>query len=839
MDWAGAGPLGEEDVEELRSERSIRGLKSAEEIERLTVDENLDEIERSVFLMSSGIETQKLSVLNKLGKLLETNSSDVNRRVIPLLRDYLHIAPVHIQLAATKTFMNILQTSSIPIYLFASSLLSIILHNIENKDSVVASAWLEALLFSINYLPKDIIKREVLPIAIAKGQLSQSVTCRLASCKLLGNIAPKFEPFWIKKELMTLVTSLSQDVDYEVRACMCQELEPVARALGWETTKTMIIPELVELTNDEENSVRLAGLETITNLLNLLDDDTCTKIIIPLVQRFCENCSKYGKESICKVAKLFGKLCHGLSVNFDESQKKWFLDYYRKLSVCGNPNIENRVGCVTLALQNYSLSGATIQDDDHAECRRCCAFNLPAMVLFSGPQRFSTELYSTFHNLVQDPHALVRRTVACGFHEVAKLLGSGVGLTQRDLGILLKDESIEVLQGLIQNLPESLECLATSGHASKLNNLSDLIASLIACELAVASSSNWRLHVELLEKFACFPKCLTSEQIYYKFVPLLFRLLSSNRVLPVKLKAAHTLCVFIRFNRRFEHRQELCCRLIQECGRGKSFKSRLLFIDICKYIMELFSRSFFKENFFEFLLELASDPVLNVRLKFCSVLPTLKSVLKLSDRALLQQLEQCVRKLLSSEQEPDVCSAVREAVMKLDKIEIAMDTFSRRTMFEDDLNDQKKEEEEKLLKALEDKEKEEMTGGRQQSDFRKKGTSKDDKNAKKGSIKNKTSKTERESSNPKKTVNAQSTSGTSVSSKQGQKGTSYTSKSSSSSKGSPSSSLQRLPTLSSALPTLRDPPTSSKTKSKIDKTTDRSTTLKAKRTNAVSHSNLR
>lgn len=42
------------------------------------------------------------------------------------------------------------------------------------------------------------------------------------------------------------------------------------------------------------------------------------------------------------------------------------------------------------------------------------------------------------------------------------------------------------------------------------------------------SSSNWRLHVQLLEKFSCFPKCLTSEQIYYKFVPLFFRLLSSN-----------------------------------------------------------------------------------------------------------------------------------------------------------------------------------------------------------------------------------------------------------------------------------------------------------------------
>ncbi|XP_031572659.1 serine/threonine-protein phosphatase 4 regulatory subunit 4-like [Actinia tenebrosa] len=857
MDWAGAGPLGEEDVEELRSERSIRGLKSAEEIERLTVDENLDDIERAVLLMSSGIETQKLSILNKLPKLLETNSSDVNRRVVPLLRDYLYVAPVHIQLAATKSFTVVLQNSTLPIYLFSSSLLPIVLHNINNRDSVISDAWLETLLFSIDFLPKDVIKREIVPLAISKGQLSQSVSCRLASCKLLGRIAPKFEPFWIKKELMMLVTSLSQDVDYEVRACMCQELEPIARALGLETTKTTIIPELVELTNDEENSVRLVGLESITNLLSLLDDDTCTTVIIPLVQKFCEKCNNYGKESLIKVSKLFGKLCHGLSVNFDENQRKWFLDYYRRLCGCGNPNKNNKVGSVTLALQNYSLSGATIQDDDDAECRRCCAYNLPAMVLFAGPQKFNTELSGVFHDLVEDPHALVRRTVACGFHEVAKLLGSNVGLTLQDLGILLKDESIEVLQGLIPNLPESLECLANRGHAAKLNNLSELIASLVACELAIASSSNWRLHVELLEKFACFPKCLTSDQIYYKFVPLLFRLLSSNRVLPVKLAAARTLCVFIRFNRKFEQRQELCCRLIQECGRGKSYKSRLLFIDICKFIMDLFSRSFFKENFFEFLLELASDPVLNVRLKFCSVLPTLKSVLKLSDRALLQQLEQCVRKLLSSEQEPDVCAAIREAVMKLDKIEIAMDMYSRRTVFEDDLNDQKKEEEEKLLKAMEDKEKEEMAGGRQPSDLRKKGN-RDDKNIRKGSIKNKGSKSDGQ--NAKKTTNPQA-SGSSGSSKMASKSYTAQSKTLGSSKSSPSTSLQRLPNMSSALPSAssatssslggagrKDSPalsssytstSKSATKTKIDKTTDRSTTSKTKRSSALSQSNFR
>lgn len=66
--------------------------------------------------------------------------------------------------------------------------------------------------------------------------------------------------------------SLCQDVDYEVRACMCRQLDPVARGLGLEQTKSAILPELLELTNDEESHVRLAGIETVVRILTLLDD---------------------------------------------------------------------------------------------------------------------------------------------------------------------------------------------------------------------------------------------------------------------------------------------------------------------------------------------------------------------------------------------------------------------------------------------------------------------------------------------------------------------------------------------------------------------------------------
>ena len=43
------------------------------------------------------------------------------------------------------------------------------------------------------------------------------------------------------------------------------------------------------------------------------------------------------------------------------------------------------------------------------------------MLLFCGAPGFQAELSATFHSLVEDPHALVRRTIACGFHEVFKI----------------------------------------------------------------------------------------------------------------------------------------------------------------------------------------------------------------------------------------------------------------------------------------------------------------------------------------------------------------------------------------------------------------------------------
>lgn len=146
-----------------------------------------------------------------------------------------------------------------------------------------------------------------------------------------------------------------------------------------------------------------------------------------------------------------------------------------------------------------------------------------------------------------------------------------------------------------------------------------------------------------------------------------------------------------------------------ECATHSSYKQRLLFIEICSFVLDMFSRNFFKVHFFQPLLELANvslaltqvhcscdihiciwmphsylvfqDRIVNVRLHLCRLLPSLKSVLKLpGDRVLLQKLEQTVRKLISQERDPDASQAIRDAVTEMDRIEVAMETVRVFTM---------------------------------------------------------------------------------------------------------------------------------------------------------------
>ncbi|XP_053553493.1 serine/threonine-protein phosphatase 4 regulatory subunit 4 [Bombina bombina] len=611
------------------------------------------------------------------------------------------------QLTAAYSFLTTIQEDSASILSHSHNFLQIISQHLEHRDAGVSSAWLDTLLVAIDAFPKEAIRHEILSPLVSKAQLSQTVQSRLASCKILGKLANKFDTHTIKRDILPLVKSLSQDIEYEVRSCMCRQLEFVAQGIGTELTKTSVLPELVELAQDESSSVRLAAFETLVNLLVMFDHDDRSQIVLPLVKSFCEKSFKTDDSALASLSLQLGKLCHGLQGIFTQEQHIWYLEFYKKLCRFG---LHQENGHNDNQIQNLEIEKKSLA------VRKNCAYNFPAMVLFVGSKNFHVELYATYFCLCHDPDVPVRVTVALGFYEVCKLLGSNVYLIHKELVSLLQDESLEVIDGLLDHLPETLEIM-TSGDSSGLDNklmiVPDLIPALSSAEQRAAKSLKWRSHEKLLHKYSCLSHILSSDQIYYRFLHRMFTIILTSTALPVQKAASRTLCMFLRYNRKQEQRNEIIQKLIEQLCQGKSYWNRLRFLDTCEYIMELFSKSFFCKYFFLPVLELTSDPVVNVRLKICSMLPKLKAMLKLpADNNLLQELELCIRRLLCQEPDEEVIAVVKRSVVELDRMDIAMDAFQKR-YYEKDLLDEEKEREEHLMLEMEQIEKE-----KQQSEAR-------------------------------------------------------------------------------------------------------------------------
>lgn len=62
----------------------------------------------------------------------------------------------------------------------------------------------------------------------------------------------------------------------------------------------------------------------------------------------------------------------------------------------------------------------------------------------------------------------------------------------------------------------------------QLAPLPDLIPALTAAEQRAAASLKWRTHEKLLQKYACLPHIISSDQIYYRFLQRMFTIVLTN-----------------------------------------------------------------------------------------------------------------------------------------------------------------------------------------------------------------------------------------------------------------------------------------------------------------------
>ncbi|POM77881.1 Hypothetical protein PHPALM_4669 [Phytophthora palmivora] len=270
----------------------------------------------------------------------------------------------------------------------------------------------EASLSVVALLPRigtALKKTQILRVAIEKGDVSQIPGSRLICCFILGAItalnllsAPVIEGLYFQK----------------VRKCMCILLDGLARAIGEEHACKELLPELLELLNDEEEQVKQTAFITLLSLFDFFPARDRAKQIIPEFIGIAESLPDYLVPSL---AEQFGQ-------------------QVTKLTVLNH--LGNDAGPVFL------LSYPKLCSHEKLEIRQYCAYNFPAIVQPYGSTYVSTLMDDLLIKLASDPNEEVRHHIAAGIHEAATLLGQYL----KTLILNLMNDESPVVQGMAQTI---------------------------------------------------------------------------------------------------------------------------------------------------------------------------------------------------------------------------------------------------------------------------------------------------------------------------------------------------------------------------------------------------
>lgn len=593
----------------------------------------------------SGDEIQKFSVIQNLPQLSQTEPNQTYSRIIPKILQELPNASSEFHVVTSKAF-KILMEKQVPTNLFHS-----VLQGIDARDSIVANAWMETLIAIIPVLSNAQIKNEIIPLVNNKSLLSQPVVSRIASCKIIGKIAvhKELDATDVKREVLPLAQSLCQDCHPEVRTIMCLQLPYVAQGLGSSLVKGTLLASIVELGSDDNIYVRAASVSSVVQIFPYCTLEVKKATLLPLIKQLCDKFPKHDSLTPATLSKEIGKILDGLQNVLTASEALWFLNFYKKLATKGL----------------ISEGDEFISADPNMEvtCRQQAAANLPAVCSFTFtilPAQMDM-MYTIFTGLAADPCYIVRRTVAGCLSDVINIFGVNNKLLRTDFVRLLQDDSEEVLSSLVQQLGTTLELFCQYGTLSRQNSTAatvDIGRAMLKCQFELASGNNWRLLMHFIHQLEYLPNCMPPDFIHQHFTPFVLNCAVQGRARPVRAQAVHTLLIFLRYNGKEMQRRWLRDNLVQQLCHSDSYYTRLIYIRLCQSAIEIFSDKYFKDYFFDHLLDLADDPIPNIRLCVANLLAFLKQMLVLPDDKLLhERLNDIIKKYSSEEKDRDVIEA--------------------------------------------------------------------------------------------------------------------------------------------------------------------------------------
>uniref|UniRef100_UPI00398E8ABC serine/threonine-protein phosphatase 4 regulatory subunit 1-like isoform X2 n=1 Tax=Pristiophorus japonicus TaxID=55135 RepID=UPI00398E8ABC len=266
--------------------------------------------------------------------------------------------------------------------------------------------------------------------------------------------------------------------------------------------------------------------------------------------------------------------------------------------------------------QYLSMTDPSRAQTVDTEIAKHCAYSLPGVAFTLGRQNWHC-LKNTYETLASDMQWKVRRTLAFSIHELAVILGDQ--LTAADLvpvfNGFLKDLD-EVRIGVLKHLYDFLKLLQTEKRREYLSQLQEFMVT--------DNSRNWRFRAELSEQLILLLELYNPKDVYDYLRPISLSL-CADKVSSVRWIAYRLVGEMIRKFYAVSTPAlavDFITELVDKFCHCAKWSGRQAFVFVCQAVIEddYIPIEQFAEHLMPHLLQLASDPVPNVRVLLAKTL---------------------------------------------------------------------------------------------------------------------------------------------------------------------------------------------------------------------------
>ena len=157
--------------EDLKEEHRKDSGLTREDIVSLIVDENLTDLQRTLFFLStSAHQLQQSCAFERLPNIFIDYGAVAYDVLIPALASYVERYHPHIQVLAGKAFATVIQIQDAPNDMAAWLLpMTMQMVNLVQLYEVL-QAWIELLCLLVPKLPLKVVKEDLLQLALTRGK---------------------------------------------------------------------------------------------------------------------------------------------------------------------------------------------------------------------------------------------------------------------------------------------------------------------------------------------------------------------------------------------------------------------------------------------------------------------------------------------------------------------------------------------------------------------------------------------------------------------------------------------------------------------------------------------